>query len=142
MATSQKTLREQNRRIGINIGNLPALFLLELLKTAPSPELSGESFDKLRKCLQLLNRLEDWVLADDFAGRTEIVEKEFQSLMKKCQSTALASLEEIGPDISGDFTALHEGFPQQDNLQKRARYYVRIMRTRTHILRLLESVQQ
>ena len=118
--------------------------------------INPEYWDVLRKGLQLLNTLEDWVLADDFqeadtaklkrkhatsGTNTEFVELTYESLLhkfialiKECQSLhiSIEKVEEL-------FKSLHDSFPKKDDSANRADYYCKIIQARTELVRLFSE---
>ena len=118
--------------------------------------INPEYWDVLRKGLQLLNTLEDWVLADDFqeadtaklkkkhatsGTNTEFIEVTYESLLhkfttliKECQSLPIA-IEEV----EKLFKPLHDSFPLKDDPANRADYYCKIIQARTELVRLFST---
>jgi hypothetical protein len=119
--------------------------------------INPEYWDVLRKGLQLLNTLEDWVLADDFqeadtakikkkhatsGTNTEFLEVTYESLLhkfialiKECQSLPISIIEEV----ENLFKPLHDSFPKKDDPANRADYYCKIIQARTELVRLFST---
>src|SRR5262245_33288248 len=76
--------------------------LEDLKGTAQAPQLSGEKFESIRKCLQLLTRLEEWDLADKFDPKTEFRAKEFERLKSACLSS-IPAVEVLLDELENSF---------------------------------------
>lgn len=108
---------------------------LQILRTIEIKDISGKEFGAIRKCLQLLNRLEDWVLADVFDGN-EYNGDEVNSLKEECaKHPQYSQFEGLLNDLLGD------NFPRpKSSMEIRAKYYIKILNTRVKIISLAASV--
>lgn len=109
----------------------------QALATAGDCVITTESWLLLRKGFQLLNRLEDWVLAEEFQGLAstklkqnpdqmppEFKQDEFNSLLEQL----IEALRPHGSDtklvsVKGVFETLKRDFPKQNNNDQRAQYF-------------------
>jgi hypothetical protein len=117
---------------------------IQILQSVAPPALIGDEFVRVRKCLQLLNRLEDWDLADDFDfGGIKELREELESLKGKCLQECGDENVKVKGQIDFLIGELKATFPHQHlrkgDMGARAAYYLQILVARIAILRLAAS---
>lgn len=110
---------------------------LEVPATASPLVLSGASFVKLRKVFQLLNRLEDWILAEDWGGKFDQTEVDGLMTSAKKDMAADTTLKKHEAKIIRllDGAAQKKYFLSEATTEERARYYLLLIGTRESVIR-------
>lgn len=99
--------------------------------------LSGKNFGTARKIFELLNKLESWVLADDFNGKDEYKKNEIDPRMTELNNNT--ETKKILNELPSFDKLLESSFPQENNLQTRASYYMKILKYRNQIINFVAS---
>lgn len=116
--------------------------------------IATDRWEILRKGFQLLNRLEDWVLADKFDGvpsgrlrqkpdamAPEFQQEAFKSMLAEFINRSLENnnLQGLSASINSLFEELHQDFPKQDDATTRAGYYCKLISARSSLIQLFSQ---